>query len=166
MRNIKTFIEPSGPLHNSQIKNQFNPPSLNPPQTSSTSIHPHISPHSFSPKMPPKRSAPAKRNQFASSSTPPSGASASQGLSSVYHAITAKENQPVVRSVAFFGVSFVCPFPLSTFILRGGGCGDEDCVGKRATNLGGNVRFSAGVEDSGAHVDSHSRKCAKQEGLL
>lgn len=33
--------------------------------------------------------------------------SASKGIAGVYQALTAKENQPIVRSIAIFGVSLV-----------------------------------------------------------
>lgn len=51
--------------------------------------------------MPPKRSPPSTRAM--TTSTP----SASKGIAGIYQALTAKENQPIVRSIAIFGVSLV-----------------------------------------------------------
>lgn len=58
-------------------------------------------------KMPPKRSAPISRQSASHHKNPPSSALA-RALQATYQSITARENQPIVRSVAMFGVS---PFP-------------------------------------------------------
>lgn len=51
--------------------------------------------------MPPKRSQHSTRAMTTSTPT------ASKGIEGVYQALTAKENQPVVRSIAIFGVSLI-----------------------------------------------------------
>ncbi len=57
--------------------------------------------------MPPKRSSASNRGMISSST---SSGSASKGLVGAYQALTAKENQPVVRSIAIFGVSVCFPY--------------------------------------------------------
>lgn len=51
---------------------------------------------------------------------------ASKGIEGVYQALTAKENQPVVRSIAIFGVSLISivfvSFFVSFFICELCGC--------------------------------------------
>lgn len=59
--------------------------------------------------MPPKRSPPSTRAMTTSAPN-----KASKGIEGVFQALTAKENQPVVRSIAIFGVSSVY---ISLFVL-------------------------------------------------
>lgn len=110
----------------------LNPPVSSPNHTNTNSIH-HLSPNIFphltaenpsnSPlhhTMPPKRSPNAlpssssnNNNSSSSRALAPSSAtsSATDKLRTVYEALTAKENQSVVRSVAIFGVSGGFLFP-------------------------------------------------------
>lgn len=61
--------------------------------------------------MPPKRSQHPTRAMTTSTPT------ASKGIEGVYQALTAKENQPVVRSIAIFGVSLISTVFVSFFFL-------------------------------------------------
>lgn len=65
--------------------------------------------------MPPKRSPPSTR------AVTTSAPKASKGIEGVYQALTAKENQTVVRSIAIFGVSHISIF-LCSFFFSSCGC--------------------------------------------
>lgn len=62
--------------------------------------------------MPPKRAPPTTKPSTAPRAQPPQSAAGSVGdtFKNTYDALTAKENQSVVRAVGMFGVSCVFPF--------------------------------------------------------
>ena len=108
--------------------------------------------------MPPKRSPPSTRT-MTSSSHPPS---ASKGIAGVYQALTAKENQPVVRSIAIFGVSFLLLqifFSTFSFLCEYRGLGGVRLVNRKIFCGRGGTR-----KDGGTRWQTVSRKWEKREG--
>lgn len=81
--------------------------------------------------MPPKRSPPSTRAM--TSSTP----TASKGVEGVYQALTAKENQPVVRSIAIFGVSLISIVFFLFFLWNMYGCRSGEAVNEWKLLFGG-----------------------------